>query len=319
MVVGSYATLPAARHHSVPTLSPSDDHRPLLTSAEWAALVCAFIWAFNGLVLRTQSEKVSPAAMNTIRCGLAGLVMWMALPFDTVPLSQLSAVSAREWGMLFASFSVGIALGDTLYLVAIKEMGISRTMALTGTFPLTTLFWQTVLLEYPFEPSLAVGGGLVVLGVVFLSRSDKATDTEIRLRYGIALALFASLTWGFSSTLLKPATANMTSLQANAIRMPLIALLVYVVRVLPSGNRRMRGIGWRSFFLVGITGVLGMGFGAYLFIYAISQTSPAKVVTLTSSSPLFGMVMAAIFLKEPITRWIAAGMLLCLAGVWVVI
>jgi drug/metabolite transporter (DMT)-like permease len=29
--------------------------------------------------------------------------------------------------------------------------------------------------------------------------------------------------------------------------------------------------------------------------------------------------MAAIFLKEPITRWIATGMLLCLAGVWVVI
>ncbi len=291
----------------------------ILSAAEWAALVCAFIWAFNGLVLRTQSHKVSPAAMNTIRCGLAGLVMWLALPFDSVSLSQLVHVSWQEWGLLFASFSIGIALGDTLYLVAIKEIGISRTMALTGTFPLTTLFWQTALLDDPFEPSLAIGSGLVVLGVVFLSRGDGNADKSIRLGYGIGLALFASLAWGFSATLLKPATVHMTSLQANAIRMPLIALLVYVVRVLPTGNRRMSGISWRSFLIVGMTGVLGMGLGANLFIYAISQASPAKVVTLTSISPLFGMIMAAIFLKEPLTRWIVSGMLLCLAGVWVVI
>ena len=290
-----------------------------ISSAEWAALICAFIWAFNGLVLRTQSERVSPAAMNTIRCGLAGLTMWVALPFDSAALSSLLDVSAAEWGMLFASFSVGIAFGDTLYLVAIKEIGISRTMALTGTFPLTTLFWQTVLLDYPFEPSLAIGGGLVVLGVVCLSYGNPETDTSARLYFGIALALVASLMWGFSATLLKPATVHMSSLQANAIRMPLIALLVYLVRVVPSGNRRMRGISWRSLLIVGMTGVLGLGLGANLFIYAISQASPAKVVTLTSSSPLFGMIMAAIFLKEPITRWIASGMLLCLVGVWVVI
>ncbi len=286
---------------------------------EWAALLCAFLWAFNGLVLRTQSHLVSPAAMNTIRCGLAGGLMWLVIPFDSVPLSGLLEVPAREWGLLFLSFSVGIALGDTLYLVAIKEIGISRTMALTGTFPLTTLFWQTILLDTPFEPALGLGCLFVALGVVVLSRSGDDADPTLRLRYGIFLALIASVMWGFSSTLLKPATVNLSSIQTNAIRMPLIAILVYLVRVLPSGNRELRGISWRSFLIVGSTGILGMGVGANLFIYAISQMSPAKVVTITASSPLFGMAMAAIFLKEPITRWIALGMGLCLAGVWIVI
>jgi hypothetical protein len=41
-------------------------HRPQLypflsiPSAEWAALACALIWAANGLLLRTQSERVTP-------------------------------------------------------------------------------------------------------------------------------------------------------------------------------------------------------------------------------------------------------------------
>ena len=286
---------------------------------ELAALTCAFIWAFNGLVLRTQSQKVTPAAMNTIRCGMAGLMMWLALPFDPVPLAGLLDVPVREWGLLFVSFSVGIAVGDTLYLAAIKEVGVSRTMALTGTFPLTTLMWEGVLLGSRFDLTLALGSLLVVLGVVFLARSSDENEQPLRLRRGLAFALVASVLWGLSSTLLKPATASLSPAQANAVRMPLIALLVYLIRVLPSGNERLRGIGWRSFLIVGSTGILGMGLGAFLFIYAITQSSPTRVVTLTASSPLFGMVMAAIFLRERITVWIAVGMLLCLAGVYLVI
>jgi hypothetical protein len=67
----------------------------------------------------------------------------------------------------------------------------------------------------------------------------------------------------------------MSSIQANAMRMPLIALLVFVVRVLPSGNETLRGIRARSLLIVGGTGLLGMGLGAYLFIYAITQANPA--------------------------------------------
>jgi drug/metabolite transporter, DME family len=299
-------------------------HRPQLhplniSPAEWSSLACALIWAANGLLLRTQSEHVTPAAMNAIRCAVAGLAFWLVLPFDSTPLAGLLEVTLTEWGLLFAALSLGVALGDTLYLIAIKEIGVSRTMALTGTFPLTTLFWQTVLLDAPFNPSLLLGILLVGGGLFFLSRSSANAIQPLHLKLGITLSLIAALCWGFSATLLKPATLHMSAIQTNAVRMPLIALLLLFLRVLPSGNERLRGISWRSLCIVGGTGLLGMGLGAYLFIYAITQANPAKVVTLTSSSPLFGMLLAAIFLKEKITPQIALGMALCMAGVYAVI
>ena len=67
---------------------------------------------------------------------------------------------------------------------------------------------------------------------------------------------------------------------------------------------------------VSATGILGMGLGGFLFVYAITKIDPAKVVTITSSSPLFGMLFAAIFLKERITKRIGLGIVLCLAGVY---
>ena len=75
----------------------------------------------------------------------------------------------------------------------------------------------------------------------------------------------------------------------------------------------------KSLLIVGLTGGLGMGLGAYLFVYAIAEAGVGKVATLTSSSPLFGMAMAVVFLKEQVTWQMVVGMGLCLAGVWVVI
>jgi len=273
------------------------------------------------MILRSQSQQVTPAAMNVIRCGVAGAIFWCIVPFNPTPLSELALVPWRDWALLAASFTIGIAVGDTLYMISIKEIGISRTMALTGIFPLTTMAWETLLLGNRLQTTLVLGSLLVVGGVYFLSRKDNTEDRQnpLHLRRGVLVALAAAALWGLSATLLKPATANMDIVHANATRMPIIALLVYLARVRPSSQETLRGISLTSFAIVGFSGALGMGLSAYLFIYAIGEIGVAKVVTLSSISPLFGMAMAVVFLKEKVTWSVAAGVGLCLAGVWVVI
>tara|TARA_Y100001978_G_scaffold24952_1_gene21391 strand:- start:1333 stop:2103 length:771 start_codon:yes stop_codon:yes gene_type:complete len=256
--------------------------------------------------------------MNAIRCAVAGAAFWLAIPFDNVPLASLIKVTTAEWVMMLASLCA-LALGDTLYLIALKEIDVSRTMALTGTFPLMTLFWQILLLDASFDPTLMLGSALVVSGLFFLSRNNTTGEQPVRLHWGFTLSLIAALCWGFSTTLLKPASVHMSVIQTNAIRMPLIALVLFFTHILPSDHERLRGIQVRSLLIVSATGLLGMGVGAYLFIYAITQADPAKVVTLTSISPLFGMLLAAMFLREKVTLRIAIGVVLCMGGVYAVL
>ena len=101
--------------------------------------------------------------------------------------------------------------------------------------------------------------------------------------------------------------------------MPIIAAMVYGLLILPNSRESLKGIRLQSFLIVGLTGGLGMGLGAYLFVYAIAEAGVGKVAILTSSSPLFGMAMAVVFLKEKVTWQVVVGMALCLVGVWVVI
>ena len=293
-----------------------------LSLAELAALGCAFIWALNGLLLRTQSEKIPPATMNAVRCAVAGGIFCLILPFDA-PLADLLLVPLKEWGLLFASVTIGIAVGDTLYLAALKEIGISRAISLSGTFPLTTMLWETLLLDHPPHPSLVAGSLLVVAGVILLSKparsAGSAAETPGRLKFGVFLCLIASVFWGLSSVLLKPAIVNFSLVQANAVRMPMVALFLFFFRILPSDGESLRTFDRRSFLVVALTGVLGMGIGAYLFLYAINYAPVAKAVTLTSSAPFFGMILGAVFLKEKLTVRLVLGMLCCMAGVWVVV
>ncbi len=294
-----------------------------LSSGEVLALSCAFVWALNGLILRTQSHKISPAAMNMTRCGVGGCCFWILLPFGD-PLSNLGQVALHEWLLLGGSVVIGVVIGDTLYLSALREVGVARTMPLVGTYPLTTLFFEWLLLQQPAGYNLLLGTCLVVAGVILIStswggRPDSSGTSPRQLKLGVFLALSAAVLWGLSTVLLKPALTHISAVHASAVRMPLVALLLFLTKVLPDKEERLRGIDLRTFLVVAFSGILGMFVGSLMYLVALKDASAGKVVTLTSFSPVFAVIMAAIFLQEKLNTRIVLGMGLCTGGVVLVV
>jgi drug/metabolite transporter (DMT)-like permease len=317
--------------------------------AELAALSCAVLWAINALLMRTQADRIPPATMNATRCAVAGVLFLLLLPFDP-DLAGLGRVPTHELALLAASVVLGIGVGDTLYLIALREIGVARAMALSGVYPLTTLAWEAAVLRRAPDTSLVLGAALVAAGVVLLSRGSgppgperlgrasparwnepsgqgrpadaAATRLQTRIRQprplhpGVCLALLSAALWGLSSVLLKPAIAHLTLIQANALRMPMVAVLLFAFRVLPSRTEGLRAFDRRSFLVVAATGLLGMGLSAYLFLYAIGNTAVTKAVTLTSTAPLFGLLFGALFMRERLTARLGFGMACCMGGVW---
>lgn len=295
-----------------------------ISSSELLALGCAFAWALNGLILRSQLLKVSPPLINVVRCGMAGLFYWLLLPFDSAPLAALSQVTLGEWGLLLGNVVIGLVIADVLYLTSIREIGLSRTLALTGVFPLATLLWEHLLLQQPLNPDLLLGSCLVVVGVILLAGQVKAKSgaQEVgaeRLKFGIFISLLAAVLWGLSTVLIKPAMAHMTAVQANAVRMPLVSLLLYLTRVWPNENENLARLDWRTVGVLSLTGILGMGIGGLMFLAALKDLGPARAVTITSVSPVFGLIFGVVFLKERLSVRIVAGVVFCVAGVWAVL
>ena len=75
----------------------------------------------------------------------------------------------------------------------------------------------------------------------------------------------------------------------------------------------------RSLLIVATTGVLSMGLGSFMFLSALEEIGPAKTATLTSISPVFGLILAVFLLKEQVTAQVVLGVVLCVTGVWFVL
>ena len=291
-----------------------------ISFGEWLGLAGAVIWAATALMLRTQSFRVPPVVMNAARSLAGAVFFWILLPFGP-PLSTLASVPGTEWALLFGAVVIGPVTGETLYLSAIKEIGIARTLALTGTFPLTTLLWEQILLDEPVTRTFVAGSCLVVLGIICLSmragvRPGSGDVEGVRLKRGVLLSLGATLLWGLSTTMLKPAIANLTVVQANAIRLPTVALVLFGVWFATRHDVSLRQIDRRSLLVVAAAGIIGTGFGSLAFLGALSLIGPAKTATLSSSAPVFGLAFGVLFLKEKLSFRLILGISLCLTGVW---
>jgi len=286
---------------------------------EFYALACAFLWAISSFIVRTQAPTMTPAVMNAIRCSAAGIVFWMLLPFNA-SAADFAAVSLPLGVLLIGSIVVNIVLGDTLSLMSIRAIGLSRSMPLASTFPVTTIIAEYLLLGEAAGPDLIVAAGLIVLGSYFLSRSRKGAqgsrDLSAReLRLGVGFALGASVMWGLGTVLLKPVLEEVSILVTNSIRMPAAVALLILVRIIPAERRQLHLITARNVVLLVISGLIGMALGSYLFLAALQGLEASRVVTLLAVSPLFGMLLSVLFLKEKVGSNVIAGMVLCFAGV----
>lgn len=291
----------------------------MLSYGELVALLSAAIWAVTSLILKTLTERYPAALITAIRCGVAAVFFWCWLPFDA-PLSNFATVPTNEWVLLIGSVVLGIVIGDQLYLHALKEMGVSRTMALVGTFPITTLFWEQLLLDLPTSQTFVIGCLLAASGVIVLSYQshrdkEKQTDKPVRLRRGVILSLSAAMLWGLSTTLLKPAVVHLSTVQANSVRLPMVTLCLMIVWRLNKGRGKLRDIEWKPFILIVASGLLGMGIGSFFYLEAVVSIGPAKTATLSAATPVLSLLMGVIFLKEQFTIRLLLGVALCVIGV----
>ncbi|MBN1259650.1 MAG: DMT family transporter [Anaerolineae bacterium] len=115
-----------------------------------------------------------------------------------------------------------------------------------------------------------------------------------------------------SSTLIRLAQVGTTSLAVAAWRL-MLASLALAPFALTVGWAELRSLNRREWGLALASGVLlAIHFGAW--IQSLAMTSVAASVVLVNTSPLFVAVIAYVLLREALSRRIAAGIVLAIAG-----
>ena len=265
------------------------------------ALSSALVWGsgdFSGGLASRKSSSFQVMALSALT-GLMVLVAASLLWRETFP-----SLNGVLWSILAGvSGSVGIA---SLYRAL--AIGNAATVAPTSAVIGAALpVGFTILTRgIPAIPQLA-GFLLAFLGIWLVSRSVTAESAVSR--QGFLLACLAGV--GFSGFFVFIAQVEpgkvFTPLIVSRSVMFLTALLLLRSNHLPLPAFRANPIAL-------LAGVLDAG-GNILFLLARQFTRLDTAVVLSSLYPASTVVLAAILLKEKVTRWQWMGVVLCLVAI----
>ncbi len=113
------------------------------------ALVSALLSAGSTVVSAKALNNVEPLKANLIRVLFAAVSIF-PFAFATGQLQNIFNVSPVGTGVVIISAIVGYGIADTLLYKSITQIGVSRSYAISYTYPFFTMAFAVIFLSEPF-------------------------------------------------------------------------------------------------------------------------------------------------------------------------
>ena len=278
-----------------------------------AALGSAVAWAVTSLLARSLMSELGSVGVNAIRSTIGGLLL-VAWVLATVGAGAFTTISASAWLLLGLSIVTAIALGDTVFFESTRAIGVGRAMTISTTYPLGAAVIAAAFLNEPVTVPIAVGSLVTMAGLVLIVAPWAERAPEERFWFGVGAAAIASLAWAVSTVLVKPPLSEMGPATAQAIRLPVASMVLWLTpwaRSVPrTFARSSRAVHIRLAILGAITSV-----SSVMFVAGVKHAGVAVASVLSSTAPMFAIPLAVIFFDERLTLRAFAGIVLTLAGI----
>ncbi len=132
---------------------------------------------------------------------------------------------------------------------------------------------------------------------------------------GIFYAIVAGLFWGTSPVLVKRGLVH-ADVSAATLYQQATILATLLVAALVDGELFAGIIPPLAMAVFACTGVVGAYLGRTLFVKTVDQIGASRAQSLNNSSPLITVLLAALFLGEPLTLAVLLGVMLIISGVF---
>jgi drug/metabolite transporter (DMT)-like permease len=290
---------------------------------EFAALGAAFCWAVAPILYRQALFKVNVISANIVRCATNAAVMLLVL----VALGKwgvLASLPASVAGLVVVSGIVGLGIGDTLYMLGLKTVGVSRAVPLAATYPLFSLVWATALLGQPLTVIAVVGAVVIVAGIWLLSRNRDEDAVSLNRKWawiGLAASLATAVVWSVSITLMDVAVSmpGVNTLDANyaiiTLRVASIAMFLLVLSPLIDRDWGFLKVSRNSAIQLCVGGLVANAVGWLLMNYSFLNIPEAQAVPISSTTPLFSAFAGFVLFHEKVTLKKVLGAAAIVAGV----
>jgi DME family drug/metabolite transporter len=211
-----------------------------------------------------------------------------------------------------------LILGGAAYMKGLENISVSRFIPILFTFPLLTILLSALLLKEKIRLEVVGGTFLIVIGIWILSRGKGAIG-EKNIRLGVSMAIVAAFLYAFSIVATKTGLKDVDPFQSALISMPVPLLLLYLYYSVNNGAGTIFKLKKEAYILLGLGGIVGMGFGSYFFFVSLTMIGAAKATGLAAITPVLSSLIALVTLKEKMNAALILGTTATIAGIWIIL
>jgi len=205
---------------------------------------------------------------------------------------SLGAVFQWEPKLILAGLFMGTHW--VTYFYALQWSNVAIGMLSLFTYPVITAFLEPLFFKTRFEKRHLFVGGLTLSGIYFLVPSFTLAQTH---GWALATGIFSAFCYAMRNLLMKGVVQEQSGLQLMLFQVVIIALCFLPFMSFEKFEMSIP-FWWALLFLALFTTVIGHS----LFLYSLKYFTVTTASLMSSINPLYGILIAYIFLSE-IPHW----------------
>jgi uncharacterized membrane protein len=276
------------------------------------ALGAALAWSVTSLLARSVIAHYGSVTINAVRSGIAGVLLVVFVVLSEGP-ATLVTMSWTTFALLVVSIVAAIAVGDTVFFESARAIGLARAMTIATTYPIGAALLAVVLFGEVITVAVALGTLLTLsgVGVIVSARTEARPE---RLWFGVWTAVLASVAWAVSTVMMKPPLREIEPLTAQAVRLPLASVLLFLTPWTRGTMAKLRDRGRGPLLRMGVLSLV-TAFSSVLFVASLKYAGVTVGSVLSSTAPLFAIPLGVIFLGERVSIAMVVGAVIAVAGI----
>ena len=277
------------------------------------AILASILWSITVTLIKPITNNISPFLINPIKNSIGFLLFSILFIIMNIPF-WYNHLSNDQYIIILISGSLGMVLGDTIFIYALNKIGANRVAIVDAFSPVVIYSYSLLLLPHQSLVFVQIIGFIVTItGLLILTYEKDYEDIDYQVkRSGILLVLLAMACTGFGVVYLKTVLIDINketydiklNLWVTAFRLLPGVILSWVIFLFQKNKTKLllplkKKNNMIPLIIASITGpFLALGF--WILGYAfIAMPSIASIIGQTSV--IFIVLLSWIFLREKLT------------------
>jgi len=272
-------------------------------------------WSGNFVFGRLISPEVEPVELAFFRWFFVSLIL---LPYFIYRFKYIMQVFKKEYFIIITFSILGISCFNTLLYIGLQTTTATNALLINSSIPIMIIVLSAIILNKKITKIQSVGIVLSTLGVIFLIlKGDIDNFITLEFTSGDLWILVACVTWALYTVLLKYKPKELNAFDFLSITVFIgIVVLAFVYFSLGYSFEldfiHKDEVLYSLIYIVVFPSLLSF----YFWNMSIVEIGANKAGQFTHLMPIFGAILAYIFLGETLEFYHLVGILFIGIGIY---